>query len=269
MEILLPFLSAILWGLGDFLIKKSTQKMDAFQYLWIANLSGILFLPFALNIDLRYIHKLLTLGILYFISTFSLFKALSKSPVSIVMPMAGAFMLVAVLLGIVLDGEPTTAFLILGTLLIFFGNGLITYKPSVESLRNDSLLWTLSFIIFNGIATYYAKKVSAYYSPLEVAFFVSSIYIIMLLPKIWGKMPKKGRATAFTAGFSMNLALAVFVWSLSKIPVSIATPISSLSILVAFLLGIFVGKERLTQNEIIGALMDILGVVMVAFSKPS
>ena len=71
----------------------------------------------------------------------------------------------------------------------------------------------------------------------------------------------------FIFGITLYGVLTIYwIWLLSKFPISVAYPFSSLSIAIIVLLGWFNWGEKFSYYKLIGVIMIIIGVVLVGLS---
>lgn len=97
----------------------------------------------------------------------------------------------------------------------------------------------------------------------------------MKAPAVTAALPQGGMALIFAAAFSplvwvglviYGLSVAVWLWVLAKVDLSLAYPFVGVSFIVVMLFGIFLLNESVTPLRIAGTILISLGCILVARS---
>ena len=68
----------------------------------------------------------------------------------------------------------------------------------------------------------------------------------------------------YIAAFIYSISTLFWTFSVKHIPLSIATPLTSLSIVVVIILSKFILKEKIPRNRIIGISAIMIGIVLIS-----
>jgi transporter family protein len=129
-------LAALIWGITSVIEKFVLIKVDPFPglfYRCLGVLLGVILMGAVIlkpsqirSVDLRSVALLLLSGFLgSFVAFIAFYKALKLGEMSIVVPVAGSFYLIAFVLGIFLLGEAVNALKLLGVIFITVGIWLL------------------------------------------------------------------------------------------------------------------------------------------------
>jgi bacterial/archaeal transporter family protein len=113
------------------------------------------------------------------------------------------------------------------------------------------MIWVI-FILFSaltrGIGDIFYKKLSFDFSPQTILLFSSFLNILFLVPTFAciEVLEPKLMGFVFLKAVAMTTAWLLFLYSLKKLPISVATPLQILSTLFAIIFGFIFLKEYLT-----------------------
>ncbi len=97
----------------------------------------------------------------------------------------------------------------------------------------------------------------------------------MSSPTVTAALPQGGKEVIFAVAASplvwtgltiYGLSVAVWLWILSKVDLSLAYPFVGVSFILVMLFGVFLLQEAVTPLRVVGTLLIALGCVMVARS---
>lgn len=272
MEISFVFLTAIgamlCWGIGDFLIQRSTRKVGDMETLAFIGLFGSIFLlPFAkesfhLMLLPENLSILIPLALITFISGIINFEALRKGKMSIVEVIFEFELPVTIFFGFVFFKEVLSLLHAAIITAIFIGIILISTKSFSHwktKLERGVVLAFIAAILMgsiNFLTASSSKQISpiiAVWFPLTAVSIISLIFIwkregFKKLARNWLEQKKLLLATAFfdTAGWVLY-ATALFARD-----VSIITAITESYPAIAILLGLWINREKIKLHQYIG-----------------
>ena len=281
MGILFACIAIVSWGIGDFLIQRSTRKFgNLFALFYITAFSSIVLFPFVLK-DLKPIFLsqdglsiLLLASFALLVASLLNFEALRIGKISVIEPIYAFEVPVATALAAVFIHERLNPlqYLLLGSILV--GVVLVSAK-SRQSLRVRlekgvvvAMLATMSLGAVNFLFGYGVRETN----PFVINWFTSLLIAIVCgSALVWqsrfGEMIREVRRSAsliLNVSFFDNLAWVAFAASMLYIPVGVATGISESYIVVAVILGIIFNHERLKRHQWIGLVLCIVSAVLLA-----
>jgi len=109
------------------------------------------------------------------------------------------------------------------------------------------------------------KSLNAY----QVNLLMALGMLIITIPALWFyqksfKFPQEGLALGIGTGLLMAAGSLLFVLSLSKLPVGLASAVSTSYIVVVVLLSVLFLHEPLSLLKILGILLTVAGVVILS-----
>ena len=287
------FLAALCWAVAALLYKRIANKYPAFTVNIVRTTGGVTFLAVYIlfsgsQITSSMLANLPTVVWLYlFLSSLLAFlvgdtlyiMAIHKIGVSRAMPLASLYPIIVMAFSSYVFMEKITLLMISATTLIVLGIYLLS-KPTREE-KNDAVfdkrghwvgvvfavtanfMWTASIIMLK-ITTNYLPPVGLTFirlliltTVMWIIYFVwyKSRYELPHHPLVW--------LEATIAGIlGTAVGTIFFTLSLSMIPASIATPISSSSPFIGTILAITFLKERSTIPIWLGVSLTTIGIIM-------
>lgn len=272
------FVAMLAWGFGDFLIQKGVRKVGNMETLFVATAFGaIVLFPFVYKNIISTFSDSYTLTVLcvtslvLFVAAILDFEALKEGNLSIVEPIWSLEIPAASLLAFFLLNERVSFFqIILVISLIFFLCLLAIRKEKIKKLLTleKGVLLAIFGAIFMGGANFlmgYGGRITDF---VMINFFTDAfIAILCLIYLIY-----KGKIKSFIIGSSKEwrvllpmaisdkIAWLAFVMSMGLLPIAIAVALSESYIVVAVLLGLFLGHEKLLKHQKVG----LIGAIIVA-----
>ncbi len=268
--------------IGDFLIQRSTRKVGDRETLLVVALSATIFLfPFIYH-DLNSIFLfknifilLLAAGIFLIMSLLS-FESLKRGKISVVEPIFTLEVPVAVFLAFIFFNETIfwQQWILITILLIWLI--LVSLKP--HHFRKYSWLeaWVLLAIlaaIFEWISNFVVSFSSRINNPLlTIRFlsFLSAVVSFVFLMRKHSIKTLRYEIVSYKKLFSWlgildNLWWIFFAFSVTLIPIAIATSLSESYIALASLLGLLINKEKLFTYQKIWFIITFFAAIALAF----
>lgn len=272
------------WGIGDFLIQRSTRRFgDAIALFFITAFASIILLPFVAGELWQLVLQnevealavlLLATGLTLFAALFD-FEALKIGKISVVEPVYAFEILVTAALGTALLREHLTASQVFWVFALVLGIFLV----SLESFAHLRHVRIEKGVVYAVIATCAMGAVNFMFavgarttSPLLINWFTSfGIALVMLMyllaTKRWHMVRHHARhSRRLSLGVSVvdNMAWVAFAYSSLYLPVAIATSISEAYIALAALLGLVFNKEHLRGHQFAGLALCVMSAVILA-----
>ena len=280
MTILLGILSALSFGIGDFLARFSSKEVGFKNSLFWMLVVGaifylILFYFFGDNLNPNNIglsNSFLS-GILIMFGLLFLYRGLQMGPVSIVAPIVATNPFFVFLIRFFLGSEPSLTQWI-STLVVI--SGAILISISAESFKSslgmnskqikESI--TISFIssVMLALGLIFSQEASNTMDPLETVIYIRffsliGIAILLLFTKSKIILTKKAIPILFFQGILETTGYFCLVSAYAFDKVSIAVVISSGFGLVTVLLARIIIKEQISKIQSLGIFLTFLGVV--------
>ena len=279
----LAFVAMLCWGFGDFLIQKSVRKLGDWETMFVITGFGfIVLLPFAWHsIPGLFGGSLYDLGMLL-LSSVVLFgaalldlEALKRGKLSIVEPIWSLEIVSAAFLSFVLLKEVVSVLqaviilvLMAGLMLVAFSEKRITKAIFLEK----GVIIAAVAAISMGCANFFLGWSGRLTSPVMVNFFTDAFLLAASSIFILTKGRFKSVFKDIKSGYSLILPMAVadnaawlaYIFSMSLVPIAIATALSESYIIIAVLLGILVNKEKLHLHQKIGLVAALVAAITLA-----
>lgn len=282
MGIIFAVLALLSWGIGDFLIQKSTRKFgDWISLFYIEAFSTAVLFPFVykdlagiLSSKSDLIFLILTSALLLFVAIFD-FEALKRGKISVVEPIFALEVLITASLSIFVLKEALTSAQMFFIAILIIGIILVSIK-SFHHFKHISLEKGVTFAFLAtagmGVINFLFGVGSRLTSPLLINWFTGAILMIatFLYLVIKSRVPlmvedfKKNKKLVLGVSFVDNFAWVAYSFSTLYIPIAIATGISESYIALAAVLGIAFNKEKLNKHQIFGLPLAIIAAVILA-----
>ncbi len=279
--IALAIFALFAWGFADFFIQKSSRVLGVWKVMFSVGVVGfIMLLPFVKD-DIFSLQKgdiilLVVLGIVILFATLFNFLALKKGKMAIVEPLIGMELPITVALSISIGKDHLTLEQSVLIAIIFVGLLMVItmhHKHLHQTRRTIEKGVMLALVAAIGLAmTNFLVGVSSrQIHPLVVIWFaytqvalISTFYLVYT--KKFGAMLKDFKAhVGATLGQSLlyNLGWVAFALSVTAIATSIVTAISESYIILGVILGIFVNREKLKFNQLVGIVLAGGGIILL------
>ena len=280
MTILLGILSALSFGIGDFLARFSSKEVGFKNSLfWMLVVGAIFYLILfyffgdSLNPNNIGLSNSFLSGILIMFGLLFLYRGLQMGPVSIVAPIVATNPFFVFLIRFFLGSEPSLTQWI-STLVVI--SGAILISISAESFKSslgmnskqikESI--TISFIssVILALGLIFSQEASNTMDPLETVIYIRffsliGIAILLFFTKSKIILTKKAIPILFFQGILETTGYFCLVSAYAFDKVSIAVVISSGFGLVTVLLARIIIKEQISKIQSLGIFLTFLGVV--------
>ncbi|MBU6232083.1 MAG: DMT family transporter [Patescibacteria group bacterium] len=283
----LSFVAMLAWGIGDFLIQKSSRRLGDWETLFVVTLFiTIILVPF----EWRALPGLLSqskdlyilLGSAIFLTVAAIFEieSFKRGKMSVVEPMLpfeipAAAILAAVILGDKVTGAQAAlvASLIIGLVLVSFTGRIFSMRYFLEK----GVILGLTGAAFMGVADFLLGWGSRATDPLLATFVQNGVMMIISLAVLAasGGGRKLIRDVKANSGLVLMMSIADnvgwvgYAFAMSIVPIAVATGLSESSCIIAVLLGIFVNREKLQRHQKTGLVLAICSAIALAFVTAS
>ena len=272
----------MLWGIGDFLIQRTTRKVGDWEALFlIAAVGTLIITPFVYQNLIGFIGTyanfiiLLAAAMAMFVSGIVDFQALKVGKLAVVEPFYVLEIPIAVVLTIFIINEmlhPLEIFLIVTMLVGLF---LVSIKShhlvKAKWLERGVLLAILAAVVF-GVTDFLVGVGARATNPLIINwFFDFTITIFTFVYLVFkGKVhkllrdAKKDIKLILEVGFIDNFAWVSYAFATIFIPISVAVALSENFIAVAALLGFVVNREKFLLHQKVGLIVALVSAIVLA-----
>ena len=280
MVVFLGILSALSFGVGDFLARFSSQEVGFKNSLFFMLIVGAVFYiflfsffrdglaPNAIGLSNSFLS-----GILIMFGLLCLYRGLQIGPVSIVAPIVAINPLFVFTIRFALGSEPTLMQWI-STLIVI--SGAIFVSISAESHQEslgltkkqikDSVIISFMSSVMLALGLVFSQEASNTLDPLETVVYIRffsllGIGTLLLFTKSKIFLTKKAIPILFFQGILETTGYFCLVYAYAFDKVSIAVVISSGFGLVTVILARFILKEKISKIQGSGICLSFLGVV--------
>jgi len=281
-SLIFAFAAMLSWGIGDFLIQKSTRKVGDIESLaFIGIIGALMILPFAISdfhllFSLPNLILLVALGIITFIAALFDFEALKEGKLSIIDVIIELELPITIFLGFIFFKDTLSLFQVLIISFIFLGIVLIATKSfSHWKIRlQKGILMALVAAIGMGVINFLTAASSKKISPLMAVWFPWLIFSVLCLFFIWKregfskfvKHGKKFKWLVLAMGIFDTLAWIFYAFAVFKEEISIITAITESYPAIALFLGVWINKEKIKWYQWLGAFLALMASFILAFS---
>jgi drug/metabolite transporter (DMT)-like permease len=282
MGITLALIALISWGIGDFLIQKSTRKFgDWLSLLYICAFGAIAVFPliygelFTLTFDEIVFLSFVSIVILF--AALCDFEAFKKGKLAIVESINSFELPVAAVLASIILREAISLWQWTLIIVLFIGIFLASTKDfsHFKKIHPEKGVFLAVFATVGmGLTDFLFGVGGRETSPLMINWFTDMFLVLACAGYLFYTSRLKEIVPHFRAnkklivGVSLfdNAAWIAYTYSMLFIPIAIATGISEGYIVLSSGLGIFVNKEKLKTHQFFGLLMAIVGAIVLAFT---
>lgn len=280
--VVFAILTMLSWGIADFLAKKAIDRIGYKKSLLI-NQSIALGPIFVYAILFFNIPEISTSLILITIATaflalvgyLSFYKGLQKGNISVVSPITSSWAVVTTLLAIVIFGETLSSLQIVGVLGIFIGifltsTNLKEFKKSIRQGTSNGVLEAIIAMVSWGLTFLLVKPIVDAAGPVMAVLFLRAIMLVFLFSWVRISRTKIGIPTKLIFLFLIGSGLLdVFGFVTYSIGItteflSIVSPIVAIFPAVTIMLAYVFLKERLVNNQKIGIVTILTGLVLIS-----
>jgi len=281
--IALAFVAMLCWGFGDFLIQKSARKLGDWETLFIITLFGsVVLLPFAWH-SLPHLFSagapvfgILSLACIAILAGALLdLEAVRKGKLAIVEPIWSLEIVSASVLAFILFRESITwaqtiliIILLASLMLVAFKEKRLTKAIFLEKGVIIAIIAALAM----GCANFFMGWGGRVTDPVMVNF-ITDIFLVVVSGlflaarrhffKVFGDL-RRDFKLLIPMSVSDEAAWLAYVFSMSLVPIAVATALSESYIVIAVLLGLFVNKEKLHTHQKLGLVAALIAAIVLA-----
>lgn len=284
MGILFAIGALVCWGVGDFLIQRSTRRFgDGIALFFISTIAAFALLPFVWS-DIPAMFTVSRTGIILWGASLLIlaaalldFEALRVGKISVVEPIYSFEIAVTASLGAWFLGEhPTTQQIVLIAVLTvgIFMVGLRRMRASGIFKLERGVLLAVAATVLMGAVNFAFGVGARETSPLIINWFTSAFVSVVMAGFLTGfgewhhirRQWRMNKPLILSVGLIDNMAWIFFSYSMVVIPVAIATGISESYIVLASLLGLWLNRERLVRHQFVGLVVAVGAAVALALT---
>jgi len=271
--------SALIGGMSSLMQRYILRSHDFVSYAFLFQiLSGLFFIPlmlfdFKVPTDIFGIEIVLLGIVVWTITSLCIYKSVQMLEISIGSPVGSVKILFLLLLSYFLLSESLTTSKIIGTLSIFLGMFILTYRKgaSFSRLRDKGVQLTIFSAFMLALASIVDKTALRYWSVPTYSFFVFffvGIAIGTLMKKRFDKLIYLVRKSGSVVVLASILVVAVYYLELQAYKltdVSNVYPIARFSLFFTVFGGIIFLKERKDiLQKILGVIPMFLGILFIS-----
>lgn len=278
----------ISWGVGDFLIQRSSRRIGSVASLfWIVLGGSVVLLPFAWSRipyifgDISALGLLVATGLVTWVMALANFNALKRGNISIIEPIMSLELLFTVFLGVVflhelLSGRQWTlafgVFIgILLTVIVLHPRQWLKHKPAGRIIEAGVWMGLAAAIllaltnILTALSARHVQAVVAMWGINVVVLIVTGATMLWrgTIADLWSGMRNNPSLILSEVVFD-NIAWLAFAFAGAALPVGLAVAITESYVVIASLLGVLVNHERLQFHQYAGAVLTIGCVIALA-----
>ncbi|HIH31905.1 TPA: DMT family transporter [Candidatus Woesearchaeota archaeon] len=278
--ILFAFGAMLLWGIGDFLIQRTTRKVGDIQALaWIGIIGSVGLLPFAWNdMHLLLIKEniilLVFLGLIVFVSAILNFEALKKGKLGIIDVVLEIELPITILLSFVFLKEILSLTQMILVIVILIGIILVATKSFTHwrtKIERGVILAIIAAVLY-GAVNFYTGTSSKNISPILAVWFPWMMFTVFCLIIIWKREgfstfidnAKKFKILILFMGIFDTTAWICYSYAVHNHEISIITAITESYPAIALFLGLWFNKEIIKKHQYLGAALALIGSVILA-----
>lgn len=269
------------YGISDFFPSRLTKSAGSVNLLfWYFSISSLMLavvgllvsgFPIITGDDAILIVGAIALNVL---GLLTFLKGLKIGKLSIIAPISGSWSVITVLIGVIFLSESLNVLEIVGIILVIFGTLLASLRiRDVLRLKRDTiisgseyavatmLIWGVLFALI-GILS---KRIG-WLSPIFIVTVGSAVvlFVYSVVGKVELKFPVKLYRMVGLWTLTGTLAFIFYSLGTNYGYISIVSPITAASAFVAVILGVIVLRERLENEQRLGIVLIIIGIILVA-----
>lgn len=275
--------SLVGWALGDFSIQRATRAVGRVRALFYIGASGTIgLLPFVWTEIIPPLSNpanwpLLTFASLVtFFTALATFQGLKLGKLSVVLPIHGIELVIAILLAIAAGQEMYRPIVFGHMALVALGLVLTSIRSFADLKRlkwERGVAYAIAGAVGLGVTNFVVGFASREFSPLFIVWLTNlacalgSILIIL----------KRSHLSCFRSDFRRhfniiiaqcfldNFAWICFAYAAVLIPIGIATTVSEGYLALGALLGVLINREHLKPHQYAGVTLTLLGILAISY----
>ena len=280
--LLFAFVALIGWGFGDFFIQKTTRIIGVHKTLFFICIGAtVVLFPFVFREITSYTRadyqSIAILSLIIFVYALVIFQAFERGKLSVVESIVAFELPLTVTLGVFNGGETLSLQQFILFITIFVGIALaaasrLDHLHWHKRVFEKGVSWAFAAAFLSALTNFYVGEYSQHMSPLFVIWATHSMLAILCgayifynddFRSLW-EVIKQHPVPVIAQSIFDNAAWIGYAFATSMIPISLTVSISESYIALAALLGYFLGREKLNNHQIIGAIIAFVGVILLA-----
>jgi len=278
------FAAMLCWGVGDFLIQRSTRRMGDWETLFVITAFGALvLLPFVYNditqlLSLGYgLLVLMVASIALLIAALFDYEALKKGKASVIEPIMTLEIPITGAMAFAVMGEQigiTDALLIAALMAGIFLVSLKKHHLSKTAWMERGVAIAIAGAVFMGLSNFFVGFASRVTNPLIVNWFLNAF--LLLAAVLYLAFAKRLRALVADIRRERRLVLATsaldngawisFAFAATMIPITFTVAISESYIIITALLGMWLNREVLLRHQKAGLVVGVASAIALAMT---
>jgi uncharacterized membrane protein len=280
---LMALAGAVCWSFANMSIQSVARRLGSWSALVWIQLIGTATVVVAAYVfegapkvpDTATLTLIVVAGLSALLAYVGLFESLRRGQVAVVTPVIASWSVVSVVIGVFQMDAPLGAAAALGIGLLVAGNVLLarygrSRTGNITGTPTAALLWAGAATLGFGCMVPAVDAAGRALGRLWTIPMVWGVELTLLIPVLWlsgrlSRMPsgtqdwwEVARTAACEAGGLVAVSLA-----LDHAPLTLVSPVASLSTAVTVALGVLLLRERLRTPALLGAALASLGVVLV------
>lgn len=276
------FVAALCWGVGDFLIQRSTRKRGTWESLFIVSAFGVLALfPFVYTklpgvfASAHTLRVLMAGAAVFFVAGLVQFEAFRRGKLSVMEPLQSFEVPVSALLAFAILGEALSLlqYALIAALVVALLAVSLEKKETILGLlfEKGAMLGFLA-ALFSGGANFFMGWSGRITDPLVTNFFVA-VFVALISGfflvssgrlKTTVAAALKNYRTILPMVIIDNAAWVAFVAAMTLAPIGIVVALSESYILIAVTLGLAENRERLMLHQKAGLVVALFSAISLA-----
>lgn len=280
--ILYALLAVVGWGVGDFLIQRSTRKVGDWEALFfITFFATVVLFPFVYK-DFQLLSALdwlLLIGtsVVILVAALLDFEALRVGKIAVIQPVYAIEVPITIALATLVIGEHLSRMQIVLVMILLVGVFLISTKKFAHirfTTLERGVLVALLAATGMGASNFLYGLTSRTAGPLIINWFSSAFMacatLVYLLWTARGKdivvSWRKNKLLILSVGFFDIVAWVGYSVSTLSLPIGLVTGLTESYIVVSAVLGIYLNKERLLWHQKMGLAIAVCAALLLAYS---
>lgn len=286
MGILFAFIALICWGVGDFLIQRTSREFGKWIALFfITSIAAVALTPFiykdlaGLFMDYPALFILMLTSIVILVAALFEFQAFIDGKISVVEPIMAFEVAVTAILSFLIIGEKLSWQQVVFIILLIVGIFLVSTKSfhHLKKIKAEKGVWlALIGTVCMGTTNFLFGVGARETNPLLINWFTSLFLATVCFVYILSKSQirqifkdwQKDKTLIIGVGLIDNAAWIAYSYSTLFIPISIAIAISESYIALAAILGLIFNGEKLRKHQFIGLILAAACAIVLAIITP-
>ncbi|MGV8150371.1 MAG: DMT family transporter [Candidatus Woesearchaeota archaeon] len=279
-SLLFAFGAMLFWGVGDFLIQRTTRAVGNVEALaWIGIVGSIGLTPFVINdlnqlINTGNIIFLVSLGVVVFVAAIFNFQALKEGKLSVIDVVLTLELPVTIILSILFFKEVLSSLQIFMIASMMIGIILIATEKfsSYKQLIEKGVYIAIVAAVLTGAVNFMTATGSKVVSPMIAVWapwVLMTIFCLIVIVYRKGFVEFTSKAKEHTSliifmGIFDTIAWVFYAYAVQDYSISIITAIAGGYPVIAMLMGLWFNKESIKWYQYIGAALALIASFVLA-----